>query len=82
MEEHGAATMKCGSNEIDRSEWETTMLCNLVYDQDNESDKEVEQVLLPDGRVAFVVHVGGEIKEHKEKPTIVTRCLKKHDTYG
>mmetsp|Transcript_23624 Transcript_23624/g.33734 ORF Transcript_23624/g.33734 Transcript_23624/m.33734 type:complete len:175 (+) Transcript_23624:141-665(+) len=82
MEEQGAASMTCGSNEICRTEWETTMLCHLIFDQDNKSDKEVEQVILEDGRIAFVVNIGGEIKQHKEKPTIVTRCLKKHDTYG
>ena len=82
MEEQGAASMTCGSNEVCRSEWETTMLCHLIYDQDNNSNKEVEQVILEDGRVAFVINIGGEVKKHQEKPTVVTRCLKKHDTYG
>ena len=82
MEEQGAASMSCGSNEVCRTEWDTTMLFHLIFDQDEKSDKEVEQVLLEDGRLAFVINIGGEIKKHKDKPTIVTRCLKKHDTYG
>lgn len=80
MEEHGSATMVCGSNEVPRSEWETTMLCHLVFDQQDES--QVEQVILKDGRVAFVVQLGGVAEKKAEKPTVVTRCLAKNDTYG
>ena len=79
MEEHGSATMVCGSNEVPRSEWETTMLCHLVFDQ---QDEVVEQVILKDGRIGFVVQLGGVAEKKAEKPTVVTRCLAKNDTYG
>lgn len=81
MEEQGSASMTCGSNEVSRSDWETTMLCSLIFDQKDESG-EVEQVLLKDGRVAFVINIGDVAQTQPRKPTVVTRCLAKHDTYG
>jgi len=80
MEEHGSATMVCGSNQVPRSEWETTMLCHLVFDQ--KDDSQVEQVILKDGRIGFVVQLGGTAEKKAEKPTVVTRCLAKNDVYG
>mgnify|MGYP001355265161 CR=1 FL=1 len=65
MEEHGSATMVCGSNEVPRSEWETTMLCVLVFDQ--KDDSQVEQVILKDGRIGFVVQLGGTAEKKAEK---------------
>jgi hypothetical protein len=81
MEEQGAASMTCGSNEVCRSEWDTTMLCSLIYDQKDDS-AEVEQVVLKDGRVAFVVNIGAVAQKQPEKATVVTRCLAKNDVYG
>jgi hypothetical protein len=81
MEEHGAASMTCGSNAVCRSEWETTMLCHLIFDQKDNSAG-VEQVVLKDGRLAFVVNIGEVVQQKNVTPTVVTRCLAKNDVYG
>ena len=80
MEEHGGIEMHCGENTICGSEWETTMLCTLIYDQPAEN--KIPRVVLDDGREAVVITVGTKGNPMNKKPTVVTRCLAKGDTYG
>jgi hypothetical protein len=79
MEECGGIEMHCGNNTVCGSEWETTMLCHLIYDQ---PENLIPRVTLDDGRNAVVITVGAKGDPLNKKPTLVTRCLSKGDVYG
>ena len=79
MEEHGGIEMHCGQNTVCGSEWETTMLCTLLYDQ---PEALIPIVTLDDGRKAVVITMGTKGDPLNKKPTVVTMCLAEGDTYG
>jgi hypothetical protein len=79
MEECGGIEMHCGNNTVCGSEWETTMLCHLVYDQ---PENLIPRVTLDDGRNAVVITLGTKGDPLNKNPTVVTRCLAKGDVYG
>ena len=79
MEESGGIEMHCGNNSVCGSQWDTTMLCHLVYDQ---PDNKIPRVTLDDGRNAVVISIGTKGDPLNKKPTVVTRCLAKGDVYG
>lgn len=80
MEEHGGIEMHCGQNTVCGSEWAKTMLCHLIYDQP--SDVVIPRVTLGDGREAVVITLGTKGDPLNKRPSVVTRCLAKGDTYG
>mmetsp|Transcript_13554 Transcript_13554/g.27917 ORF Transcript_13554/g.27917 Transcript_13554/m.27917 type:complete len:172 (+) Transcript_13554:90-605(+) len=80
MQEQGGAVLSCGSKEVHSGEWETTMLCQLIYDQ--EDDKAISKLKLDDGRDAVLVYVGQKVDSKDQKPTVVQRCLAKGNLYG
>mmetsp|Transcript_925 Transcript_925/g.2153 ORF Transcript_925/g.2153 Transcript_925/m.2153 type:complete len:169 (+) Transcript_925:138-644(+) len=75
-EEVGGLVLTCGTDQVFASEWETTMLCNLISNTD--AVKEV----LSDGREAIVVTIGDAASMKNGKASVVTRCLAKGDVYG
>ena len=79
MDECGGIEMHCGQNTVSGSEWETTMLCRLVYDQPGD---EIPRVTLDDGRNAVVITLGTKGDPLNKKASVVTRCLSKGDIYG
>jgi hypothetical protein len=79
MEECGGIEMHCGINTVCGSEWETTMLCHLVFDQ---PENLIPRVTLDDGRDAVVITLGTKGNPLNKKPTVVSRCLAKGDVYG
>ena len=80
MEECGGIEAHCGSNTVCGSQWDTTMLCHLVYDQPD--DNKIPRVTLDDGRNAVVITLGTKGDPLNKKPTVVSRCLAKGDVYG
>mmetsp|Transcript_21752 Transcript_21752/g.45700 ORF Transcript_21752/g.45700 Transcript_21752/m.45700 type:complete len:172 (+) Transcript_21752:152-667(+) len=80
MQEQGGAVLSCGSKEVHSGEWETTMLCQLIYDQ--EDDKAISKLKLDDGRDAVLVYVGQKVDSKDQKSTVVQRCLAKGNLYG
>ncbi len=78
MEESGGIEAHCGTNTVCSSEWETTMLCHIAYDQ---PEGMIPRVTLDDGRNAVVITLGTKGDPLNKKPTVVTRCLAKGDVY-
>mmetsp|Transcript_36972 Transcript_36972/g.66517 ORF Transcript_36972/g.66517 Transcript_36972/m.66517 type:complete len:150 (-) Transcript_36972:161-610(-) len=81
MDQNSAHTMTCGKNTVCGDEWETTMLCHFIYDDNGEED--VPVAVLDDGREAVVITLGdGSGIPSRGKASVVTRCLGKGGTYG
>lgn len=74
-DEQGGQVLVCGPNEVFQSEWDGTMLCELVRGD------EAPKAVLEDGREAYVVTIGTP-ETAPTKPTVVQRCLAKGDAYG
>lgn len=73
--------LTCGPHEVFQSEWDTTMVCELVG-EDKAKKATMPMVVLEDGREAYVVTIGTPESVKQAKPTVVTRCLAKGDVYG
>ncbi|KAL7465264.1 hypothetical protein ACHAXS_005588 [Conticribra weissflogii] len=80
MQEQGGAVLSCGSKEVHSGEWETTMVCQLIYGQEDE--RAISKVKADDGRDAILIHVGQKVDAKDQKPTVVQRCLAKGNLYG
>ncbi|KAL7464078.1 hypothetical protein ACHAXS_004505 [Conticribra weissflogii] len=86
-DEVGGQVLVCGKNEVFADDWETTLLCHLIGDVLLEdptcvSGSEAPKAVLEDGREAVVVTLGTPESIGETKASLVTRCLKKGDTYG
>jgi hypothetical protein len=77
-DEVGGQVLACGPNSVYQNEWETTMICDLICDD----DERVNRVVLKDGREATVVTIGTPDAVVRTRPTVVQRCLAKGDVYG
>ena len=71
----GGSVLTCGRQHVPKSEWDTTMLWELICEDKAGSD--VPRVKLEDGREAVVVTIGTEQKFVKPKPTQIHRILAK-----
>lgn len=80
-DEVGGAVLSCGPHQVHQSEWETTMLWELVCEAKDAKDAVIPHVTLDDGRDAIVVTVG-HADVIMKKPSTVQRCLAKGDVYG
>mmetsp|Transcript_9497 Transcript_9497/g.21437 ORF Transcript_9497/g.21437 Transcript_9497/m.21437 type:complete len:173 (+) Transcript_9497:151-669(+) len=82
-DEVGGATLVCGPHQICQSEWDTTMVCELICEEKAKvANEEIPTVMLEDGREAVVVTIGTAETILKTKPTVVQRCLAKGNAYG
>ena len=82
-DEVGGATLTCGPNSAHQSDWDTTMVCELICEDKAAKNKGViPRVVLDDGRDATVVTVGTPAIQHKVRRSVVDRCLSKGDVYG
>ncbi|KAL9185724.1 hypothetical protein ACHAXT_003501 [Thalassiosira profunda] len=74
-DESGGALLTCGHQHIPKTEWDTTMLWELI---DEEKAGTVPRVKLDDGREAVIVTIGNEDAGRvKEKPSTIHRILMK-----
>jgi hypothetical protein len=76
-DEVGGQVLACGAQSVYQGEWETTMICDLLCDEES-----IPRVILEDGREAAVVTIGTPDSVLRTKPTVVQRCLAKGDVYG
>mmetsp|Transcript_7416 Transcript_7416/g.13062 ORF Transcript_7416/g.13062 Transcript_7416/m.13062 type:complete len:172 (-) Transcript_7416:209-724(-) len=84
-DEVGGAVLACGPNKFSQSEWESTMVWELIWEQKANSANgtiPIPHVTLNDGRDAIVITIGTPESVLKTKPTVVQRCLAKGDVYG
>lgn len=82
-DEVGGAVLSCGPHEVFQSEWDTTMVCELVSEDLAGNVKgEIPKVVLEDGREAFMVTIGTPETIMKTKPPVVQRCMAKGNVYG
>lgn len=80
-DEVGGACLACGPNHIFQSEWDTTMIWELISEPKENTGVAIPHVKLDDGRDAIVVTIGTP-EQVSQKASVVTRCLAKGDTYG
>ncbi|KAL7537856.1 hypothetical protein ACHAWF_005922 [Thalassiosira exigua] len=84
----GGATLSCGPRQVYQTEWDDTMLWELVREEaaggEEENKGKVPRVVLEDGREAYLITIGegGAGGGGAEKPTVGHRCLAKGDVYG
>mmetsp|Transcript_3628 Transcript_3628/g.6815 ORF Transcript_3628/g.6815 Transcript_3628/m.6815 type:complete len:174 (-) Transcript_3628:134-655(-) len=82
-DEVGGALLACGPHQFFQSEWDTTMIWELICEERAKSANGViPHVKLDDGRDAIVVTIGTPDAVMKSQPTVVQRCLAKGDVYG
>mmetsp|Transcript_15959 Transcript_15959/g.38358 ORF Transcript_15959/g.38358 Transcript_15959/m.38358 type:complete len:173 (+) Transcript_15959:325-843(+) len=82
-DEVGGAVLNCGPREVFQSEWDTTMVCDLICEERAKSaNGDTPRVVLKDGREAVVVTIGTAEHIMNKKPPVVQRCLAKGDVYG
>mmetsp|Transcript_10424 Transcript_10424/g.15826 ORF Transcript_10424/g.15826 Transcript_10424/m.15826 type:complete len:171 (+) Transcript_10424:134-646(+) len=80
-DEVGGATLSCGPHTVHKSDWETTMIWELICDDTKGKDAMIPHTTLEDGREAVVVTIGVADAMMK-RPSTVQRCLAKGDVYG
>lgn len=79
-DEIGGEVLTCGPHLVYQSEWESTMIWELISE---ESSGSIPRVMLEDGREAIVVTIGAQdTTSAGAKATVVQRCLAKGETYG
>jgi len=80
----GGVVLNCGPHEVYQSEWDTTMICQLIGEEKEKTPngEGIPRVVLEDGREAVVVTLGTHDEITQKKPTVVQRCLAKGDVYG
>ena len=83
-DEVGGAMLTCGPHQVFQSEWDTTMICELICEERaaRSGKGEIPRIMLDDGREAFVVTLGTPATQHNVKRSVVDRCLSKGDVYG
>lgn len=83
-DEVGGAVLACGPHQFPQDEWDSTMIWELVCEEEGASSKGavIPRVKLEDGREAIVVTVGTPEATLQTKPGVIQRCLAKGDAYG
>ena len=71
-DETGGGILTCGQQKFPKSEWDTTMLWELICEEKAGS---IPWVKLDDGREAVIVTIGNEQKVMTPRPTTVHRIL-------
>jgi len=76
-DEVGGATLSCGPHTFHQEEWDTTMICELIWEDENQSSlkEKITRVKLADGRDAVVVTIGTPAVQHVVRRSVVDRCL-------
>ena len=70
--EVGGGVLMCGPHQVFQSEWETTMICDLICENTNVG---IPRIILQDGREAVVVTIGTP-----ETITNIEPALKSHSS--
>ena len=71
-DEVGGAVLACGPHQFCQSEWDTTMLWELVIEEASKNARDViPRILLEDGREAVVVTVGTPDAILRTKPSVI-----------
>lgn len=76
-DEVGGATLSCGPNTVHQGDWDTTMICELIWEDDNQSSlkEKITRVKLDDGREAVVFTIGTPAVQHVVRRSVIDRCL-------
>mmetsp|Transcript_34676 Transcript_34676/g.73882 ORF Transcript_34676/g.73882 Transcript_34676/m.73882 type:complete len:172 (+) Transcript_34676:218-733(+) len=81
-DEVGGAVLSCGPHQFFQSEWESTMIWELICEEKAKTNNgTIPTVQLDDGRVAVVVTIGTP-DTIAARPSTVQRCLAKGNIYG